>query len=72
MKIAIKYGALAPKLRDQISDAGFMAYYGDVAEWQHDADAIARLMVRGLLKDSEIATARKRLTKIIAAGITQR
>lgn len=68
-ELRLRFGAMTPKLRDQIADAGFMAFYGDVAEWQVDADAISRLMIRGLLTDSETAAARKRLLKIIAGGI---
>jgi hypothetical protein len=71
MKLEITFGAMAPKLRDQIAAAGFKAYYKDVAEWQADADAITRLTVRGLLSDSQIAMCRKRLTRLIAGGVAR-
>ena len=69
MKLKLKFGAMAPKLKDQIRDAGFRFHYKDVEQWQADADAIARLSIRGLLSDSQTASSRQRLTRLIAKGI---
>jgi hypothetical protein len=55
----IHFGAFAPKLIEQIGKIKNIKIY------QEDADNITRLLIRGLLAESEGVKARKRLiTKI--------
>jgi hypothetical protein len=55
----IQFGAFAPKLIEQIGKIQNIKIY------QKDADNITRLLIRGLLTESEGINARKRLiTKI--------
>ena len=62
---SIHLGALAPKLTKQFEDAGVSMNPVLVAHWQKDQDAIARLVVRGLLSEAEATKARERLCKKI-------
>jgi len=59
----IIFGALAPKLGDQLK--GIDVAKTEVIHWQKDADAITRLAIRLLLSDAEIHKARQRLVKSI-------
>ena len=61
MKISISFGALAPSLAEQLDRTP-----RSVESWQKDADAIARLLVRGLLPESQGRTVRQKLLKRIA------
>ena len=51
----ISFGALSPKLSEQIP--------GLPEQYDRDAEAITRLLVRGILTESETHKARKRLIK---------
>lgn len=56
----IRYGALAPKLIQQISVKE--KYQEKIVQFfQEDADSITRLLVRGLLTQREADSARKKL-----------
>lgn len=55
----IRFGCLVPSLSDQGWD-------DDEGHFQDDADAIARLHVRGFLTETEVRKARARLGKAIA------
>ena len=68
--IAIRFGAMANRLEAQLRAQGFEARKIDIAHWQDDADAVARLAIRGLLTETETAKARKRLLKAISLGVT--
>jgi len=71
MSVSLEFGALAPPLREQLKDAGLVIRYKrNLAHYQRDADAITRIVIRGLISDSQARTARKRLMRRIAAGIT--
>lgn len=65
MHLQIDFGALAPKIGEQVAAAGLTADRDGVAQCQKDADALTRLAVRGLLPDSAIRNGRKRLVKHI-------
>ena len=60
----IVLGALCPKLSEQIP--GLSEHY------DRDADAITRLVIRGILTDSEATKARKRLLKRIERDLCSR
>jgi hypothetical protein len=64
MKISVVFGAKSPPLSEQL--AGFDLDPEKIKHWQKDADAIARLSVRGILSESETEKARKRLVNRIA------
>lgn len=63
-RLGITFGALAPKLSQQL--AQFDLGRDDVRHWQKDADAIVRLAIRGLIPDNVKARAYQRLTDRIA------
>lgn len=69
MKIGLHYGALAPPLKKQLEEQGFVASPKDLARWQANADSINRLYLHSLLTDAEKAKALVRLQKHIAAGV---
>ena len=70
MILKLVFGAIVPNIGQQLRDAGFTASKnGDIEHWQKDADAITRLIVRGLLTDSAGTVARRKLMKKITAGV---
>ena len=56
----IEFGALAPSLAAQLDRRP-----KEVEMWQKDADAITRLLVRGLIPDTVGRKARVKLLKVI-------
>ena len=65
MHLQIDFGAMAPKIAEQITAVGLTADKDGIAHCQKDADALTRLAVRGLLPDSAIRNGRKKLMKHI-------
>lgn len=63
MSIKIAFGALCDSIAKQLRTQGYRLK--SVAPYQKDADAITRLVIRGLLPDSQANAARKRLMKDI-------
>jgi hypothetical protein len=61
MPVSIVFGATANSLAKQFGRHGT-----DVGRWQKDADAITRLLIRGLISESAGRAARKKLLRIIA------
>lgn len=59
------FGPTAPKLHKQLG-APEPEPFSPAYHWQLDADAIARLSVRGLLSEAEADRARKRLIRRMA------
>ena len=57
----IVFGALAPQLKDQLKDTKIPENALNL--FQADADAITRLLIRGLISDSQGLSARKKLLK---------
>jgi hypothetical protein len=71
MKLTINFGSLAPRIKYQLAAAKVRAHYKDVATWQADADAITRLLVRGLLTGPETVKCRRKLMKDIISGVVE-
>lgn len=67
--LKLNFGALAPKLSEQLIDAGVSASVVDRKQWQKDADAITRLYVRSLIADSTALDARKKLMRKIISEV---
>lgn len=65
--IGIHFGLLCPLLREQLKD--YNIDEDDLMHFQLDADAIARLKVRGVIPDYMAAKARDRLLAKIAKSI---
>lgn len=64
--LGLVFGALAPPLAEQLTAAGVPSEnVPDMEHHQKDADAIARLSIRGLMSDAEKDRARNRLLKAI-------
>jgi len=66
-QIGIHFGALAPKLKEQLK-----SFQLDDMKLQHiqlDADAITRLLIRGLIPDSVAHKTRQKLIKNITKSI---
>lgn len=68
MKLTLQFGAMAPKLAEQLDGIARLPK-SLLSAFQQDADAVTRLAVRGLLPDGETAKARKRLLKRVAAQV---
>ena len=66
VRIGLAFGAVASPLHRQL---GVPAAAAD--QFQADADAIARLAVRGLLSDAEAERARLRLGRQIVAAVVE-
>ena len=67
IRVRVHFGALAQPLKDQLVNAHIDSEL--LSHFQHDADAITRLAVRGLLSDTEINRSRQRLMKKIIKAI---
>lgn len=65
----LRYGAAAPALWVQLEHLGYNLPEEDVAQLQNDADAITRLVIRGMLTKVEAKRARDRLHKRIGLEI---
>jgi len=63
-KLSLVFGSTAEPLIEQLAGFGFDEK--KIAHWQKDADAIARLGVRGILSHAEMDKARKKLMNRIA------
>jgi hypothetical protein len=60
----IIFGAMAPSLKEQIGDLLPRKYRGiQLRRWQHDADAVTRLVVRGLITDKMARSARRQIVR---------
>jgi len=68
MKI-LHFGALAPKLKEQLKE--FMVLPDDLEHAQLDADAITRLSIRGLITGSETLKARRKLGQKLDKAIIE-
>ncbi len=62
--LGITFGALSPRIKEQLP-AAVKIKLMDLIHIQKDADAIARLSIRGILSDSETRNARRRVMKEI-------
>lgn len=71
MKLGISFGALAPKIADQLREQGVTAPKDIIIQAQKDTDAIARLSVRGMLSDAATQSARRRVLKFLLARATK-
>lgn len=65
MMLSLHFGAFVQPLKQQLRDAKVKAPAGSVSAWQQDADAITRLVIRGLLTDSAAQAARRKLLRTI-------
>jgi hypothetical protein len=66
MNLGIEFGACAPPLEDQIKSAGRIINGKDLLEHcQKDADAVTRLLIRGLISQSTGKAARMKILKNI-------
>jgi FAD synthase len=66
VEIGLRFGAVAPPLHQQLGIAPVA-----VDPFQADADAITRLVVRGLLSDAEAERARLRLGRKIVGAVVE-
>ncbi len=67
MQITLDFGAMAESLKKQL--ARFYVQEKELSHYQRDADAISRLMMRGLISESQAHAARKRLMKKVLSAI---
>lgn len=69
MKLDIIFGAMAPRISEQVERQGFTAKTADMVEWQRDAEAITRLAVRALQTEASTMAARRKLLKRILTRV---
>jgi hypothetical protein len=67
--ISVHFGALCPSIAEQLIEQGVVAIPDEINHFQGDADAITRLMFRGMLSDSQAHTARQKLLKKIVRAV---
>lgn len=68
--LSITFGAMAPTLRAQLLEQQIIGIpYSVLKTFQHDADALTRLSIRGLLSERTVSAARQRLIKRICKQI---
>lgn len=60
-RIFLHFAPLAPPLADQLAEQGVTLPTEDVEHFQHDADAVTRLYLRGLIPFSQAGKVRERL-----------
>ena len=66
----IVFGAMAPSLKEQLGATLPRGLRGmQLRRWQHDADAVTRLVVRGYISESVARTARKRILRAIERAV---
>ena len=63
------FGGLAKPLREQLNDIGVRLDDEKVRHFELDADAVFRLVVRGVITPAERERAYRRLTKLIGEEI---
>jgi len=66
-QLQLNFGALVPSIAEQIDMQGLVIARSVAQQFQNDADAIIRLVVRQLIPDSMARQIRQRLIKRIAA-----
>jgi len=66
--LAIDFGALCPKISEQLRAQKLQAPNPQIEGWQLSADAITRLNINGILPDFQARQARQRLFKKIAGA----
>jgi hypothetical protein len=69
---SIHFGALPPKLSQQLREQGFRIDRITLGHLQKDADAITRLKIRGFLSDREAKAKRLHLLGMIECAMTRR
>lgn len=70
--VTIRFGAMAPPIRAQLEEQHIMGIpHSLITSFQHDADALTRLAVRGMLPDRAVTAARKRLIQRIRKQIME-
>jgi hypothetical protein len=65
----LSFGALSPPLSEQLAGLGLKVL--TIRHFQRDADAITRLLVRGLMSESHGHLARGRLARRISEAIRE-
>lgn len=63
--IDLRFGAMAPRISEQLNDQGFTAAAVTMAEWQRSAEAASLLSVYRLLTNAERQAVYGRLAKEI-------
>jgi hypothetical protein len=70
--IEIRFGALCPPICEQIEAQGLVAReWLEIKAIQADADAVARLLVRGLISNLQARVARKRIVEAVTRAIKE-
>jgi hypothetical protein len=69
--IRLHFGAMAPKIKEQLRVMSLKADAKHITGWQATADAITRLSVLGFLPGPVVVRCRKRLVKMISEGVTR-
>jgi hypothetical protein len=67
--LVLHFGALAPKLGYQIATQGFQFVRINVRHAQRDADAVTRLLVRGLISERAGETARQKILRDVTRSV---
>jgi len=74
MKLELSFGAFSALLKQQLRSQGLAVLDGDAERLEHlqrDADALVRLVIRGVITDSAAASARRKLiTRVCALKMT--
>jgi hypothetical protein len=66
----IRFGALAPRLSEQLEEQNLKYKAEDIVHFQRDADAIVQLSVRGILPMGQVEKCRQKLVKKITLHVS--
>ena len=67
--ISVHFGALCPSIAEQLIEQGVVTIPDEINHFQKDADATTRLLIRGLLTDSQTRSARQKLINKIVRDV---
>ena len=67
--LGLHFGALSPTIETQLKEQGLYLDHESVDHCQKDANAITRLMVRGLIPMSVAEKARKKLVNVMGKEV---
>lgn len=69
MSLSLQFGALAPKIAWQVANQGFRFVRSHVRQAQRDADAVTRLLIRGLMNEAQAKKARQKIVCDVAQQV---
>ena len=70
-ELELRFGALSPKISDQLKEQGFRFIRDDAMKWEEFSRAINMLSIHGIIPESQIKAVRKRLFNMIRTRLKE-